>query len=253
MGLRTFVLDMQNLRSITLSIKRQSRARFKFLQRAFRIYHPPTFMRHEDELGYVSIRLLIPNRSFYFNGWTSPIRSFRRVHFVRSRKPPRASSPIPYAGKPDLCSALSVTAPFPSDACYCWLHRPITSSLRPVVSLRALAFLGWFTTKDSTEASKRLVSDRGSTHSARMYRIAFVVHQPDYADKRQVPSIASIVGLRRHVPVVEIVQEKEGTTDRSVVKRVWRSEKYYPSALRYTLHIVLTPSYTTVFSDRFHE
>ena len=82
-------------------------------------------------------------------------------------------------------------------------------------SLRTLVFLHCLTTKGFMAKLTQFASDRESTRSGSLNRVVINNWSREY-----LPTVASIERLRKHVPIVEVMEGKELPKDLAA-KRAW--------------------------------
>ena len=159
----------------------------------------PTFMEYQSTNSR-EIRLIGPNRSFYYRGGQPPVIPFVEVSVLpltniqelhlKYGRPIVAPHPSSFLalqtliinGYGDMSEYLSVFFPNPSF----------------FPSLKTLRFSNCKVTDESMEGLTRFASDRKSTASAWLYCVVIA----------QFPSVASIRELEKHVPVVDVGSEE---------------------------------------------
>ena len=173
----------------------------------------PTFMECRSHSQF--IRLFGPNGTFSFkslHGLEDPfseftllplpftnIRELRLVH----RRSGRTPFPLkPTVFHPPFFPALETLA-VDCETSVAHLFSILFSNPSSSPSLKTLAFLDCDITEDFMEELTQFAFNRKSTASARLYRAVFV------NSKGKHPSLASIDGLEKHVPIVDVRMSKE--------------------------------------------
>ena len=159
----------------------------------------PTFMEYRSS-SPMSLRLFGPNGSFSLGGYFSsenPFKDFLLSDFDAIRNYSAAS--IPTELHPSSFPSLEVLVvncgTDVSQALSLLLPNPASSP-----SLKILALLGCVITEGFMDRLTQFASDRANTTSASLQRVVII------DSNREFPSVTSIERLRKHVPVVEVME-----------------------------------------------
>ena len=166
----------------------------------------PAFMEYQSYPR--AIQMLGPNGSFLFSCFPSlgspfvefPLLSLTNLRelYIKHHAPERVRSPPnSLAFHPSSFPALEALS-IEYDAGLSRLLSALLSNPSASPSLNTIAFLVCLITECFMEELTRFASDRKNTTSARLHRVAIIDQDGDF------PTAASIRGLGRHVPVVDV-------------------------------------------------